>query len=307
MGRNKLDLAGQIHQMKSQGIRFERMTEQEAEEYLSHSSYYFKVKAYAANYHKFHGLFQQLDFAYLAELSDLDRLLRKLVLSMTLDVEHFLKVQMLADFNRDPQEDGYEIVQALYEREPYLRRSTVDKAENTICELLVNKYGGDFAIWNIVEVLSFGEFSKLYELYYDRHPSPESLVRLLGPIKALRNAGAHNNCMLHHLTWHGDKDFKPDREVKSYLLRMTDIGPVECAKAMSYPIVHDITVLLYAFDRVVRDDDVKQESFHLLDRFLSRRALRHRDYFASNETIRAQYRFMKKVVDHFCQKNPFEE
>ena len=47
------------------------------------------------------GLYISLDFAYLKELSTLDMYLREIILKMTIDIEHFLKVKMLNDLQKN--------------------------------------------------------------------------------------------------------------------------------------------------------------------------------------------------------------
>ena len=57
-----------------------------------------------------------------------------------------------------------------------------------------------YALWEIVEVISFGEFIELYQLYYSLYPSKNNdFSSYLWSIKFLRNAAAHNNCLLNSL------------------------------------------------------------------------------------------------------------
>ena len=84
------------------GCQFERCgTEKEdAERFLADRNYFFKLKAFAKNYNKrfaggdAKGRYIGLDFAYLVELSRIDKQLRDLVLDLTLDIEHYLKVRI---------------------------------------------------------------------------------------------------------------------------------------------------------------------------------------------------------------------
>lgn len=90
--REKLSIPGQIDHMKSKGIMFEKMSEADAKRFLENSNYYFKLKAYCKNYSKnADGKYTGLDFAYLVDLSTIDLHLRKFIIKVSLDVEHFLK------------------------------------------------------------------------------------------------------------------------------------------------------------------------------------------------------------------------
>ena len=76
------------------------MDEKTAARFLSDRNYLFKLKAFAKNYEKCFkdgdrkGRYIRLEFAYLVELSRIDRQLRDLVLHLTLDIEHYLKVRI---------------------------------------------------------------------------------------------------------------------------------------------------------------------------------------------------------------------
>lgn len=62
------------------------------------------------------GSYIGLEFAYLAELTRLDHHLRETVLSLTLDIEHYMKV----DLNRmvmDAGDDPYELMASFFESE----------------------------------------------------------------------------------------------------------------------------------------------------------------------------------------------
>ena len=114
MAGPKLSIEDQIADMQKKGITFEKVGIPEAKRFLRENNYYFKLKAYGRNYDKYtatikKGQYINLDFAYLQELSTIDMHLRKMILSMALDIEHALKVQMLYDLSVNPGENGYDI------------------------------------------------------------------------------------------------------------------------------------------------------------------------------------------------------
>lgn len=90
----KLTIIQQVEHMKKQGILFDIVSEEEAISFLENNNYYFKIKAYKKAYYKDKniGKYIDLDFAYLKELSTVDALFRKIIVKITLDIEHFLKV-----------------------------------------------------------------------------------------------------------------------------------------------------------------------------------------------------------------------
>ncbi|KDE64792.1 hypothetical protein FUSO4_07410, partial [Fusobacterium necrophorum DJ-1] len=97
-----------IEHMKEKGIKFNIVNEVEAQQFLENNNYYFKLAAYRNNYEKnSEGKYLNLDFAYLKELSIIDMELRYLILQMALDIEHFIKVKILNDIEKNDLEDGY--------------------------------------------------------------------------------------------------------------------------------------------------------------------------------------------------------
>ena len=115
--KEKLNTAKQIEHMKNKGIQFTIEDEAYAENYLTNNTYYFKLKAYEKLYNKSPSgenkdKYINLEFAYLRDLATIDSLLRKKILSIAIDIEHYLKVKLLNDFNISP-EDGYEIIEVL--------------------------------------------------------------------------------------------------------------------------------------------------------------------------------------------------
>lgn len=114
MGGPKLSIPNQIKRMKNKGIGFTIASESTAKRFLEYNNYYYKLKAYAHNFDIYRngekkGQYINLDFAYLIDLSTIDARLRKIILCLAIDLEHFLKVKMLSDFNKT-DEDGYDII-----------------------------------------------------------------------------------------------------------------------------------------------------------------------------------------------------
>ena len=192
MENRKLSVNEQIEHMKSKGIKFSILDEDYADKFLSNNNYYFKLKAYAKNYEKYTqgenvGKYVNLDFAYLVELSTLDLHLRKFIIKLCLDIEHHLKLKLIKDCCDNPLEDGYSIVSEFLANNEYIKNSLEAKKSNYNCaarDLLI-KYFDNLAVWNIVEVLSFGDFLILYELYYRKYPSSDSLLGFLWSVRFL--------------------------------------------------------------------------------------------------------------------------
>lgn len=106
------------------------------------------------------------------------------------------------DLSDNPKEDGYNIVRLFLQYHPNAEADIQSKADKySFCSDLAEKHLDEYkepkklAVWNIVELFSFGNFMELYELYYQMYPS-FNYSDYLKSIKFIRNAAAHNNCIL---------------------------------------------------------------------------------------------------------------
>ena len=304
MSKEKLNIIEQINHMKENGIKFNIISEEEATEILSTTTYYFKLKAYCKNYSLYHsgenvGKYFELEFAYLRELSILDALLRKEIIKISLDIEHYLKVRLLNDFALNEKENGYTIVKDFLNYNPELLDNIIFKGSHSTCADLVNKYKDDFAIWNIVEVLSFGDFIEFYKLYYARYSGELNIENMLLPVKFLRNAAAHNNCLINNLggTF---ASIEPNKKVLGIVSSIPNIPQKTREKKMKNPIVHDFVVMLYVFNTVVTSQQTKRYVMESLKILFSDRFLKHKEYFSQNALLVSHYEFAKKIIDFFA-------
>lgn len=104
--------------------------------FLRESNFFFKVEAFAKSFSRYtnpdsehFGSYINLDFAYLAELTRLDHHLRETVLSLTLDVEHSMKVEL----NRmimDTGDDPYELMASFFDSEHERKVRVLEKRVN---------------------------------------------------------------------------------------------------------------------------------------------------------------------------------
>lgn len=309
MQKNKLSIGDQIAHMKdNNGIKFNIINEEAAKEFIQKNNYYFKLKSYAKNFDKYSsginiGKYINLEFAYLKELSKIDMHLRMYIIKITLDIEHFLKTQLLRDCSENDNEDGYDLVKNFLVKYPYIKKNINDKSKNSACGDLILKYKNNFAVWNIVEVLSFGDFIKLYDMYYGKYDSDESMSNYLWSVKFLRNAAAHNSCLINSLKKPYSNKIKMNKEVNTFVSKIKGITPDSRKKKMSNPIVHDFVVTLFAFDKVVKSEQMKKHSMEELKELIDVRFVSNKNFFEKNDLIKSYYKFIKIIVDYFYDKS----
>lgn len=303
----KLNIEQQIEHMKSQGIKFSIINETQAAKYLSENTYYFKLKAYAKLYDKYNATdkknqYINLEFAYLKDLATIDCYFRKMIIKISLDIEHYLKVRLLNDFNNS-DEDGYSIVNDFISLNPeHYAEEIKNKLKGKACSNLVLKYVDKFAIWNFVEILNFGDFKEFYQYFYIRNPQFTSSYKLsyfINPVRLLRNAAAHNNCLIHSLKvpYISNEEFNFNRKVNAFLGN-NGVKNKTLNRNMNKPLLHDFTVMLYLYHCIV-PEKVQLFTFKELNEFLNGRVIYHKDYYSLNPAIVSAYNYVNNVVHLF--------
>ena len=172
--KDLLTAEGLVAHMEKKGITFNRIPKEDAQSFLEHNNYYMKLASYRANYKKYPngskaGQYIGLDFSCLQELSKLDMRIRYLAFQMALDIEHFMKVQLLNNIENNSEEDGYKIIQKFIAKDQsfgILKTIRAHKA-SAYCKDLIEKYYPYFPAWVFVELISFRYFAFLCVFYCD--------------------------------------------------------------------------------------------------------------------------------------------
>ena len=306
----RLSVKEQIQHMKEQGIKFTIMTEDEACDYLENNTYYFKLKEYAKLFDKRPARdserFDQyinLEFAYLVDLSKIDSYLRKLILRIALDIEHYLKAKLISDFNKTDS-DGYKIVEEFIACDPdHYESEFKSKEKGKACSNLVNKYRNDFAIWNIIEVLSFGDFTELFNFFYSKYATQlykkdySPYKYLINPVRILRNAAAHNNCLISSLArpYVSPEEMNTNHEI-SRLLGDNHIKGKTVQTNLKRPLVHDFCVLLYLYCKLAPLNAQEYVLKEVNDLFVVRMAW-HKEYYTNHAVLLSAYNFTKNYIN----------
>lgn len=315
-----LDVESLIAHAKGKGINFDIMSERDAIEYLSQNNNYFKLSSYRKNYPKItngprKGQYNNLDFAHLVELARIDVEIRHLLIKMCLDIEHFLKVSLIKAVENNMKagtgEDGYKIVtdflidsytENFAERAANISRrsGTVSKKvrqnqKNPYCEGLINKYQNEMPIWAFVEVISFGDLEDLITFYADATGWALPIDRKsLDRVRQIRNAAAHNNCIINDLNACSEKVKTPG--FITQFVSSAGIGQNTRAKKLSNRRINQLVHLLYVYDRVVTSKNTRTIRMEELRSLINTRLTLHKYYFQSNSLLTSTYDFFKKLV-----------
>lgn len=304
----KLLIDEQIEYLKTKGVKFNIIGTDDARKYLEQNNNYFKLTAYRKNYKKHingkdKGKYINLEFAYLIDLAVIDMRLRYVLVRMALDIEHCIKMQLINKVINS-SEDGYSIVQeymdSLSNNQKIVMNGELSKNKNNIyCGSVISKYNDNFPIWAYVEIIPFGRIISFYQFCAERFNDEEmkdNYYRLLS-CKELRNAAAHNNCILNELYPRMTKR-KTNYTVDRKLMEIDTITKEIRERKMSNPRIQQIITLLYVHkDRVMSEGIHKHESMELHD--LTKRMFQHIDFYNDNDTITTTFKFLKIVVDNW--------
>ena len=307
----KLSIDEQIADFENKNVKFDIYSKEDAKKFLRYNSYFFKLKSYAHNYEKYRkvdmqNMYVNLDFAYLVELSSLDMYLRRIIMGMCLDLEHVLKTRLIYDITNNPKEDGYDIIKRYVDGHYDILVSMYSNIDNSANSELIKKIKEDednIPAWKFVEVLSFGRFIELYELYYGTHGG-KSYSNLLGSIKFLRNAAAHNTCLLNTMRRPYSIKVKKSMEIMNALAESKKFTTSYKTK-MQNPVVHDLVVLLFVYFDILNTSanrSMRDKGIEDLDRLFFEIMPRHKEYFEKNNVLVENYNFICQVITFLKNK-----
>lgn len=302
MNKLKLSYEGQINHLKSKGILFNKVSETKALEYLKLNNNFFKLKSYRKNFNKNKSKDQyvHLEFAYLSNLSIIATRLRMIILEMALNIEHFTKVDLIRKITDSDVEDGYKIVQdytsSLSAKSQASLNKELDKSlHSPYCKDMFQKYKSNMPIWVFIELISFGTYIYFY-LFCAKHLNDSSMRKvgfLLKKVKTIRNAAAHNNCIINELK-RKDNPHKPSSRLQNAL---TDIGisrNTQRKKLANEPI-EQILTCLYSHKLLVTSPGVQKHMAYTLDEFKSRL---YREFtYADNLLIKSTFNLLTKIIE----------
>ena len=262
----------QIAHLKSKGVTFDLCSEDEAAEYLSDRTYYYKLAAYRVLFDKRvggsrDGQYVGLDFGNLRELASLDRKLRYALLPLTLDVEHAARTKLMRIASEREGEDGADTVNAYVGSLNHANRrrrlgELAALSSDAYCGALVDKYdleAGEMPLWVLLELLSFGSFIDLYLFCAGRWGMDDMLDEhyMLRQAKFVRNACAHSSNVINGFVGAGAA--VATNASVSQAVAAAGVSRRARSARMRNPRIKQIVTLLYLHIRLVADGTTGRE------------------------------------------------
>ena len=307
-----------VDHLKLKNIKFERISEKDAENYLKNNNNYYNLTSYKNNFEKYFvdGIFIDkyidLDFSYLKDLSIIDHRLRLILFKMIIDIEHYLKIKILNTIESIDEEDGYRIVNRYLEQDFYnvkfpkkVHNSIFKKVGSEYYQKIFSKYDLDkdkklenIPIWEFLEIITFGELVNFYDFYTNEYKLKDENkdVYILRDIVKLRNAVAHNNCILSELYMKKNK-YPPSYKIIQFL-NNCDIGKDTRSKKLSNSRIRQITYTLYMFNEIVTSDGIKNNVKKDINELFFDRIIKHKEYYNNNELLKSIYCYFQKIIEN---------
>lgn len=305
---------------EEKGVVFSVMNEETAAEYMAQRNNYLRTASYRKNYQKYIqteniGKYINLDFAYLAELSTVDYHLRALLLKMCINIEHAIKVLLVETVSRADGEDGFQIIDDFITSYPNVLEDVANKADGVFTRDLINKYfdicyviepdksvrnvvlKANCPIWVFMEIIDFGVLTRFYDFCINRGLLSEDVlpINILNPVRSLRNACAHNNCLLNNLS--ATSDTAPPEILSQFVKDIKNVPTVGRKKKLTCRPLMEIVSLLFAY-KAITSPSVYESGLNELKSFVNGRMVEHADYFKSNLLVSSSLDFIRKIVDN---------
>lgn len=287
--------------MVNKGIKFDIISKDDAITFLNNNTYFTKLYAFKHNYMKNKsGKYVNLDFAYLKELSTIDMYLRKVLFDICLDIEHYMKINIL-NYLSTHNYDGYDI---MIEYLNYNKNNNLDslkrQAKTSYTRDLIDRHYPYVPVWVFLETASTGQLINFYDFYKNKINTVDEIpIYLFESLKSIRNAGGHNSCILNNLFKSNDST-DSGRFINNWIkVNLKSIGDRSRKNNLKNVVKKDIIITLFIFNKFVTSQAIKNARYKELNELLNGRFVRNKEYFYKNDNIKSSYIFMKKVVDYF--------
>lgn len=126
-------------------------------------------------------------------------------------------------------------------------------------------------------------------------------VYILRNIVKLRNAVAHNSCVLSELN-RKDNIYPPSYKIVQFL-KDCNIGKETRSNKLSNSRIRQITYTLYMFNKIVTSDGIKENVIKDINELFYNRIICHKEYYTNNELLKSIYLYFKKIIEKNYKKD----
>lgn len=305
-----------VASLKARGVAFGLCPEAEAAAYLRDSNNYLRCASYRVLFDRRPpaeqggepGGYVNLDFGHLCDLSSIDRQLREAFLQVCVDVEHFAKMHVL-DRALGEGEDGYGIVAEyiadINHRErnrlsgSLAARAREGETHDEYTGDLIARHLDDLPLWVFLEVVEFGSFVDFCRFCAERWGDADMAQEhyVLKSVKALRNACAHNSCIVNGFTPDSRRPMTAPHALVTDSLNAAGMANSKTRRSKLGNLrVMQMASALWALDRFCTSERARERNASRLEALRARFEASRRLYDRTN-SIASYFDFLWKLVD----------
>lgn len=198
-------------------------------------------------------------------------------------------------------EDGYNIVRKYLDGNYNILSNLYQSADESATSGLIGKFKNNeenIPIWSFIETLSFGRFIEIYNLYYGTYGG-KNYSSYLGSIKFLRNAAAHNTCLLNSIR-KPYPNINKTRDIMDVLKKIKGLKTSDKDK-MKNPVIHDFVVLLFVYNDILNypsNRKLREVGMTQVKNLFENIMTRNKDYFIKNDVLCENYRFICMIIKY---------
>ncbi|MGW9969163.1 Abi family protein [Staphylococcus epidermidis] len=291
-----------INKLKTLGIRFNIVEENQAKNTLTNKTYYFKLGYFRTNFPKKNDRYN-IEFAYLSDLASIDMNLRYLLMKMCLDIEHIIKTIILHNISVNQNEDGYTIMNDFYKNDDQKKRTfrNVMKKETIkdngkVTKIEVpkedfKKYYDNPPIWVCLELMSYNQFNEFVHFYQSRIDDPDFklIIQCIDSVRKTRNLSAHNQPILVNLN-----NPKLDSTKQMMMHKAVELFDISYRQTKLLPVRSIISVFLLHYTYC--HSDTKTDLKNNLSEFKHRMNL-HKNYYTKQKYLNMTLNAINKIID----------
>lgn len=231
------------------------------------------------------------------DLSIIDFEFQRILLDMSLNIEHYVKLKLINALIDEKPGDGIYLVANFRAYNPDIINSIKKQKRTAYNEDMYNKYNDYYGmpIWVFVEFLTFSQLIRFvkYTATYLKRCDLLVLANQLYDIKDIRNACAHDNCILNDLVSKTETGDPSKRLTKA----LGDIGVSKTTRDRKLTNMRIRQIATVLFMHKIHAISVGLHEHSVLKlQLLKKRFFRDSSY-SKNLTISSTFKFFIHLID----------
>lgn len=289
-----------LKKLETDGIVFNICSKEKAIDFLSYNNHLTKLLSYTPNFSLHKNKYVGLDFQALIDLSQIDMMLRNVILKASLSIEHFLKVTIARDIFENKY-NSIELTDKYLAKYPKILSDINAKRNSSYIKINLSKFHHPlYPAELFIEAIPFGEFVNFYKFYNDNYSTLPTKESLLFSVKDIRNASAHNNVLISNLA---DKSNYYKKDTVDELIKINTSLKIRTIKnRLKNTFIQDFVTLLLLINPIIVSDNIKKSIWSDIAFIFYNRIPQNYHLYKSAPAITQSYEFLKIIIDILINK-----